>query len=89
MKSARAVSARSRSVTIGLRAAGAMALALVLSSCTLLGGDSGAKSPSTPNPEIADAAPAELRSYYTQQVEWVPCESDFTCAKIKVPLDYS
>ena len=89
MKSARAVSARSRSVAIGLRAAGAMALALVLSSCTLLGGDSGAKSPSTPNPEIADAAPAELRSYYAQQVDWVPCESDFTCAKIKVPLDYS
>jgi len=89
MKSARAVSARSRSVTIGLRAAGAMTLALVLSSCSLFGSDSGAKSPSTPNPEIADAAPAELRSYYTQQVNWVPCESDFTCAKIKVPLDYS
>ena len=89
MKSARAVSARSRSVAIGLRAAGAMALALVLSSCTLFGGDSGAKSPSTPNPEIADAAPAELRSYYAQQVDWVPCESDFKCAKIKVPLDYS
>ena len=89
MKSARAVSARSRSLAIGLRAAGAMALALVLSSCSLFGGDSGAKSPSTPKPEIADAAPAELRSYYTQQVDWVPCESDFTCAKIKVPLDYS
>jgi pimeloyl-ACP methyl ester carboxylesterase len=66
-----------------------MALALVLSSCTLLGGGSGANGPSTPNPEIAAAAPAELRSYYTQQVNWVPCESDFTCAKIKVPLDYS
>lgn len=89
MKPARAVSARSRSVAIGLRAAGAMALALVLSSCALFGGDSGAKSPSTPNPEIADAAPADLRSYYTQQVDWVPCESDFTCAKVKVPLDYS
>ena len=89
MKSARAVSARSRSVAIGLRAAGAMALALVLSSCTLLGGDSGAKSPSTPNPEIAEAAPADLRSYYKQQVDWVPCESDFECAKIKVPMDYS
>ena len=89
MKSARAVSARSRSLAIGLRAAGAMALALVLSSCSLFGGESGAKSPSTPKPEIADAAPAELRSYYTQQVDWVPCESDFTCAKIKVPLDYS
>ena len=89
MKSARAVPARSRSVAIGMRAVGAMALALTLSSCTLFGGDSGAKDSSTPNPEIADAAPAELRSYYTQQVEWAPCESDFECAKIKVPLDYS
>ena len=90
MKSARAVPARSRSLAIGMRAAGAMALALVLSSCTLFGaGDSGAKSASTPNPEIASAAPAELRSYYTQKADWTPCESDFECAKIKVPLDYS
>jgi pimeloyl-ACP methyl ester carboxylesterase len=66
-----------------------MALALVLSSCTLGGGGSGAKSSSTPDPEIAAAAPAELRSYYTQQADWVPCESDFECAKIKVPMDYS
>ena len=41
MKSARAVPARSRSLAIGLRAVGAMALALTLSSCTLFGGDSG------------------------------------------------
>ncbi|WP_346927360.1 alpha/beta hydrolase [uncultured Arthrobacter sp.] len=88
MKSARAVSARSRSVAIGLRAAGAMALVLVLSSCTLFGGGSGSKDSSSPNPEIAEAAPADLRSYYTQQVAWAPCESDFECAKIKVPMDY-
>ena len=67
MKSARAVPARSRSCD-RLRAAGAMALAVVLSSCTLFGaGDGGAKSASTANPEIADAAPAELRSFYTQK----------------------
>ena len=90
MKSARAVPARSRSLAIGMRAAGAMALVLVLSSCTLLGaGDSGAKGASTPNPEIASAAPAELRSYYTQKADWTACEADFQCAKIKVPLDYS
>ncbi|MDZ4090893.1 MAG: alpha/beta hydrolase [Arthrobacter sp.] len=90
MKSARAVPARSRSFAIGMRAAGAMALAAVLSSCTLFGaGDSGAKNSSTPNPEIASSAPAELRSYYTQDVAWSACESDFQCAKIKVPLDYS
>ncbi|MDR7083755.1 pimeloyl-ACP methyl ester carboxylesterase [Arthrobacter ginsengisoli] len=89
MKSARAEPARSRSVAIGMRAAGAMALAVVLASCSLFGGDSGAKTSSAPNPEIASAAPAELRSYYTQQVDWTPCETDFQCAKIKVPLDYS
>ena len=89
MKSARAVPARSRSVAIGLRAAGAMAVAVVLSSCTLFGGGSAAKPASSPNPEIASAAPAELRSYYTQQVAWTPCETDFQCATIKVPLDYS
>ena len=66
-----------------------MALAVVLSSCTLFGGDSGAKSSISPDPEIASAAPAELRSYYTQQVNWTPCETDFECANIKVPLDYS
>ena len=45
MKSARRRSARSRSLAIGMRAVGAMALALALSSCTLFGGgDSGAKS---------------------------------------------
>ncbi len=49
----------------------------------------GQRAPSTPNPEIASAAPAELRSYYTQQVDWTACEADFECAKIKVPLDYS
>lgn len=90
MKSARAVPARSRSLAIGMRAAGAMALVLVLSSCTLFGaGDTGAKGASTPNPEIASAAPAELRSYYTQKADWTACEADFECAKIKVPLDYS
>lgn len=90
MKSVRAVPARSRSLAIGMRAAGAMALAVVLSSCALFGaGDGGTKSASTPNPEIAASAPAELRSYYTQKADWTACESDFQCAKIKVPLDYS
>ena len=90
MKSARAVPARSRSIAIGMRAAGAMALAVVLSSCTLFGtGGSGAKTSSTPNPEIASSAPAELRSYYTQKATWAACETDFQCTTIKVPLDYS
>ncbi len=89
MKSARAVSARSRSLAIGMRAAGAMALALMLSSCTLLGGDSGAKTPARRIPRSPPPRPPNSAAIYTQQVDWAPCESDFQCAKVKVPLDYS
>ncbi|MDQ0754226.1 alpha/beta hydrolase [Arthrobacter sp. B3I4] len=80
---------------IGVRRAGALALglvlALVLTSCTLFGaGDGGAKgAPGKADPSIADAAPAELRSFYSQQLNWTRCEGDFQCAKVKVPLDYS
>jgi pimeloyl-ACP methyl ester carboxylesterase len=78
-----------------VRAAAALALglvlALVLSSCTLFGsGDGGSKNAaSQPDPSIAAAAPAELRSFYSQQLSWSRCEGDFQCAKVKVPLDYS
>jgi pimeloyl-ACP methyl ester carboxylesterase len=91
MKSARPVPACFRSVAIGVRAAGALALATVLASCSLFGGDGGSKdaNPGRPDPAIAAAAPAALRGFYSQQVNWTPCESDFQCAKIKVPLDYS
>ncbi len=77
------------------RAAGALALglvlALVLSSCTLFGsGDGGPKAaPGTADASIAAAAPAELRSFYSQQLSWARCEGDFQCAKVKVPLDYA
>ena len=91
MKPARPEPARFRSVAIGVRAAGALALAAVLASCSLFGGDGGSKDANRgqPDPAIAAAAPAELRSFYTQQVNWTACETDFQCAKIKVPLDYS
>jgi pimeloyl-ACP methyl ester carboxylesterase len=94
MKSARPVPASFRSVATGVRAAGALALAAALASCSLFGGNGGnggAKdaNPAQPDPAIAAAAPAELRSFYSQQVDWTPCENDFQCAKVKVPLDYS
>ncbi|WP_426976063.1 alpha/beta hydrolase [Pseudarthrobacter sp. O4] len=91
MKSAREVPARSRSVAIGVRAVGAMALAVVLASCSLFGGGGASQDarPGQPDPAIAASAPAELRSFYSQQVNWTPCESSFQCAKIKVPADYS
>lgn len=89
MKSARPRPARFRSVAIGMRAVGAMALASALASCSLFGGGSKDAAPGQPDPAIAASAPAELRSFYSQQVNWTPCESDFQCAKIKVPVDYN
>ncbi len=94
MKPARPQSARSRSLAIGMRAVGAMALAVTLASCTLFGGGNGGSGAATSgaraaDQSIVDAAPAELRSFYSQQVDWKPCEEGvFQCAKIKVPLDY-
>jgi pimeloyl-ACP methyl ester carboxylesterase len=91
MKSARPQPARFRSVAIGVRAVGAMALALVLASCSLFGTEGGPKTDNSgqADPSIAAAAPAELRNFYSQQINWSACEDDFQCAKIKVPLDYS
>ena len=97
MKPARPQSARTRSLAIGMRAVGAVAVALTLASCSLFGGGSGGgSSAATPgaaagqaDPSIAAAAPAELRSFYSQQLDWKPCEGSFECAKVKVPLDYS
>lgn len=92
MKPARPQPARFRSWAIGVRALGAMALAMMLASCSLFGsGDGGTTSGNSgqADPSIASAAPAELRSFYSQQVNWTPCEKSLQCAKIKVPLDYS
>jgi pimeloyl-ACP methyl ester carboxylesterase len=95
MRSAPPPPAGSRTLGLGVRAGGVLALglvlSLVLSSCTLFGsGDGGPKSSSvTADPSIAAAAPAELRSFYSQQLKWSGCEGDFQCAKVKVPLDYS
>jgi pimeloyl-ACP methyl ester carboxylesterase len=77
-----------------MRAVGAMALALTLASCSLFGGGDAGSGAATSgargaDQSIVDAAPAELRSFYSQQIDWKPCEEGaFQCAKIKVPLDY-
>ncbi|WP_427133872.1 alpha/beta hydrolase [Pseudarthrobacter sp. S9] len=96
MKPARPQPARFRSVAIGVRAVGtvalALAIALTLASCSLFGGGNGgskADKSGQADPSIAAAAPAELRSFYSQTINWTPCEKDFQCAKIKVPQDYS
>jgi pimeloyl-ACP methyl ester carboxylesterase len=88
---ARPLPARSRSLVIGLRAAGALILAMTLASCSLLGGDKPDEAPSTAkaDPSIVASAPAGLDSFYSQEVVWEPCENGFQCAKVTVPMDYA
>ena len=85
--------ARSRSLVTGLRTVGAMALAMLLASCSFLGqsndGSSQGTSTGQADPSIAAAAPEGLKDFYSQDVVWEPCEDKLQCAKIKVPLDYA
>ncbi|QOD04117.1 alpha/beta hydrolase [Pseudarthrobacter sp. BIM B-2242] len=88
---ARPLPARSRSLVIGLRAAGALVLAMTLASCSLLVGDKPDEAPTTAkaDPSIVASAPAGLDSFYSQEVVWEPCENGFQCAKVTVPMDYA
>ncbi len=87
---ARPLPARSRSLVIELRAAGALVLALTLASCSFLGGAKPDTAPSTAkaDPSIVASAPAGLDSFYSQEVVWEACENGFQCAKVTVPVDY-
>ena len=88
---ARPLPARSRSLVIGLRAAGALVLAMTLASCSLFGGDKPDEGSTTAkaDPSIVASAPAGLDSFYAQEVVWEPCENGFQCAKVTVPVDYA
>ncbi|MGY4543189.1 pimeloyl-ACP methyl ester carboxylesterase [Arthrobacter sp. UYNi723] len=88
---ARPLPARSRSLVIGLRAAGALILALTLASCGLFAGDTPDAAPATAkaDPAIVASAPAGLDTFYAQEVVWEPCENGFQCAKVTVPMDYA
>jgi pimeloyl-ACP methyl ester carboxylesterase len=92
MKSARRLPVPPRSAALGMRAAGAMALVMLLASCSFIGqpNDDSKRNGSTgqADPSITEAAPADLREYYGQRVSWESCEQEFQCASIKVPLDY-
>ena len=50
-------------------------------------GDSSASAPSSA-PSSAGGK-ASLQQYYGQQLTWTPCEGTFTCARLRVPLDYA
>lgn len=91
--SAPPLSARSRSLVTGLRTVGAMALVMLLASCSFLGqskdDSSQGNSTGQADPSIAAAAPEGLKDFYSQKVVWEPCEDKLQCAKVKVPLDYA
>ncbi|MHC6595052.1 alpha/beta hydrolase [Arthrobacter sp. C152] len=80
-----------RPLAVAVRAAGAMVLAMVLASCSLLNG--GDKTPEAAtakaDPSIVASAPSGLEKFYSQEVVWQPCEGEFQCAKVTVPLDYA
>jgi pimeloyl-ACP methyl ester carboxylesterase len=88
---ARPLSARTRSRVIGVRAAGALVLAMVLASCSLIGGGKQEQGTATAkaDPSIVAAAPEKLGKFYSQEVVWEPCENDYQCAKVTVPVDYA
>lgn len=85
--------ARSRSLATAVRAAGAMVVVLLLTSCSFLGqsknGGSEGNSTGQADPSIAAGAPEGLEDFYTQQIVWESCEDKMQCAKVKVPLDYA
>jgi pimeloyl-ACP methyl ester carboxylesterase len=68
-----------------------MAVAVVLASCGLLGGDKNPPEAATAkaDPSIVASAPAGLEKFYSQQIVWEPCEGEFQCAKVNVPMDYA
>ncbi len=85
------VPVRTRSIAPAL-----LAVLMAVAACTL-------PTPGTAAPDVAGSAPAELRSFYAQELAWGPCadyaatESDrtafadrkFDCARLEVPLDYA
>ncbi|NUS37320.1 MAG: alpha/beta fold hydrolase, partial [Pseudarthrobacter sp.] len=79
-----------RPLTLAVRAAGAMVLAMVLASCSLLGGGKEPEAATAKaDPSIVASAPSGLEKFYSQEVVWQPCEGEFQCAKVTVPLDYA
>ena len=87
---ARPLPVRPRFAAAGVRALGAMVLAMVLASCSLLNGDDRSQEAATAkaDPSIVASAPAGLEEFYSQEVVWEPCETEFQCASVTVPMDY-
>lgn len=83
---------RSRLRRARATAAASTAVVLALSGCTFVAPDDDAGTPATgvqtADPAAIGDVAEDLRGFYTQEVEWEACEESFSCATIKVPLDY-
>ncbi|WP_432245614.1 alpha/beta hydrolase [Arthrobacter sp. G.S.26] len=87
---ARPLPARARPLAVAFRAAGALALSLVLASCTLVNGSGNQEAATAKaDPSIVASAPEGLADFYAQEVVWEPCEQEFQCARVTVPEDYA
>ncbi|HET7691181.1 MAG TPA: alpha/beta hydrolase [Nocardioidaceae bacterium] len=66
----------------------ALCLVLLLSACSLLGGDELEQVPIGGEPTL-DGVPRALWPYYQQTLDWRECRGSFECATLEVPLDYA
>ncbi|GAB3272588.1 alpha/beta hydrolase [Arthrobacter pigmenti] len=70
-------------------AAAATCVLLLVTACTPFGGNGSAPEGTTSAPaEVIEAAPEPLQDFYSQSVAWEPCEEDFACSTVEVPMDY-
>ncbi|MDN6202002.1 MAG: alpha/beta hydrolase, partial [Micrococcaceae bacterium] len=65
-------------------AAAAAASLLLLTACSSQPADDAAQQSEAAMP----SAPADLGKYYSQDVDWTSCSTQFECAEVEVPLDY-
>ncbi|WP_026548813.1 alpha/beta hydrolase [Arthrobacter sp. Br18] len=74
----------------GPLAAGSV-LVLALSGCSLLPAqddDPAETGVASADPTVVGEVPGELDAFYSQQVVWEPCEEEYACTTVEVPLDY-
>ncbi len=70
--------------------AGATALALLLSGCTVIEGVTGRGGPpsTSVSPQSPPPGAQELAAFYAQRLQWADCEGA-QCALLRVPVDYA
>jgi pimeloyl-ACP methyl ester carboxylesterase len=65
-----------------------LASVLMLTSCAFSWPPAATDAPRAADPSIVEAAPDALKTYYSQELSWTSCETNFQCANVRVPIDY-